>query len=410
MSFDSLGLSASLVKMLSDNNFELPYPIQSEAIPHVLQGKDVLGIAKTGSGKTAAYALPILANLDGNLDSRNRHVDVLVVVPTRELAMQVKDVFQSFSVGIPTHIKAMAVFGGVSINPQMKMMRGTNVLVATPGRLIELLEKNALQLAGVKTLVLDEADKMLNEGFRVELDRILAKLPKRRQNLLFSATLSPNIESINRLLLKDPVVVNVDGVVAIEAPVETSENTATEAPKEEVKASIPASAEPALEQIKQLAYIVKEEKKGPLLRYLIKEHAPKQMLVFVSSSHSADAVVFKLRGHDINAAAIHGKKSQGSRTDSLTKFKNGKLQVLVATDLLSRGVDIEKLPIVVNYELPRSPKDFVHRIGRTGRADASGEAFSLITEADEHHFKVIQKKMKRWVDRIDAANINLQGY
>ena len=375
MSFNSFGFSPELIKELENQNYTKPTPIQEMAIPSILEKKDLLGIAKTGSGKTASYVLPILSNLKGHTEKVDRNVNVLVLVPTRELAVQVEEVFASFGRRLPYSFKSMAVFGGVSINPQMKRLRGVNVLVATPGRLLELSRSNAMQLSSIKTLVLDEADKMLNLGFKKELDEILALLPKNRQNLLFSATLSPDVQNIESVLLKNPTVVQ------IESPIE----------------------EDFL--INQTGYFVSKEKKGPLLRHLLKEKDIKQVLIFTSSVYQADQLTFKLRKHEINARAIHSKKSQGARQEALTIFKAGKLNVLVTTDLLARGIDIEFLPYVINYELPRSPKDFVHRIGRTGRAENPGEAITFVTEEDKHHFRVIQKKMKQWVTMIDSEKI-----
>ncbi len=380
MTFESFGLTPSLLNELVNYNYTQPYPIQTEAIPAILNKKDILGIAPTGSGKTASYVLPILTNLQGNLDTKNRNVNVLVLVPTRELALQVREVFRSFGAVLPERVKSIAVYGGVSINPQMKSLFGVNVLVATPGRLLELVELNAVHLSKIDTLVLDEADKMLNLGFQKEINNILELLPTHRQNLLFSATLSEDVKSINELLLQNPTVIKIE---------EKTNN---------------------IDLINQLAYIIPEEKKGPLLRYLIKGRGLKQVLVFTSSVYKADNVADKLRKNGIDATAIHSKKSQGARTDALGRFKSGKLKVLVTTDLLSRGIDIEFLPCVINYELPRSPKDYVHRIGRTGRAENRGEAITFITEEDQHHFKIIQKKMGKWVKKINADEIDLVGY
>ena len=376
MSFKSLGLAPYLLASIAKEGYKQPTQIQEKAIPVIFEGKDLLGIAPTGSGKTAAYALPIIQGLKGKTITKNRHINVLVVVPTRELAIQVEEVFRTFSQELPFKLKSMAVHGGVSINPQMMGMQHVNVLVATPGRLLELAESNALHFDDLTTLVLDEADKMLNLGFKKEMDQIFGLLPSRRQNLLFSATLSPEVDAIKAMLLQNPTIVKVEA--------------------EEVM----------VELINQVGYFVTPEKKGPLLRHLIKSNDWKQVLVFTSSVFEADKVADKLRINGIDAQAIHSKRSQGSRTDSLTKFANGKLRVLVATDLLSRGIDIAFLPHVVNYELPRSPKDFIHRIGRTGRAENPGEAITFVTEADKHHFKVIQKKMKRAVDMIDSSNLN----
>ena len=380
MPFSTFGLSPSLIIQLINNNYEQPYPIQKEAIPAILEGKDVLGIAKTGSGKTASYVLPILTNLQGQTRTKNRHVNVLVLVPTRELAGQVKDVFQQFGSTLPDRVKTIAVFGGVSINTQMQAMQNVNVLVATPGRLLELVESNAVHLSSICALVLDEADKMLNLGFKSEMDKIFDLLPKKRQNLLFSATLSEKVNNINQVLLDNPVVIKI------------------------------AVEENNIDLINQSAYYIDEDKKGPLLRYLIKHNKMQQVLVFTSSTYKADNVADKLRKNGIDASAIHSKKSQSARTGALRNFKNGTIRVLVATDLLARGIDIEFLPVVINYELPRSPKDYIHRIGRTGRADTPGDAITIVSPKEEHHFKIIQKKMKKWVDRVACDNLDLKDY
>ena len=380
MPFSSFGLSPALLKVLADQNYTQPYPIQQEVIPAILKGKDILGIAQTGSGKTASYVLPILTNLQGQSEVKNRHARVLVLVPTRELAVQVREVFILFGSWLPERIKTQAVFGGVSINPQMIGLQGVHVLVATPGRLLELIDSNAVHLSEIDTLVVDEADKMLNLGFQEEMNRIIALLPKKRQNLLFSATLSEEIANIHQILLHDPIVIKIE-------------------PERE-----------NLDLIEQVGYFVTEEKKGPLLRYIIKHNDLKQVLVFTSSVYQADNVADKLRKNGIDASAIHSKKSQGARTEALSKFKSGTIRVLVATDLLARGIDIEFLPYVINYELPRSPKDYIHRIGRTGRAESPGEAISFVTPENQHHFKIIQKKMGKWVTMIDSENIDLKGY
>lgn len=380
MPFTALGLSTALQKALLEQKMTKPTPIQAAAIPVILEGKDVLGIAQTGSGKTASFVLPVLTNLQKNTVLKNRQVKVLVVVPTRELAIQVNEVFWQFNKVLPERVKSLAVHGGVSINPQMKALQNTHILVATPGRLIELVESNAVSLADVNTLILDEADKLLNKGFKEELTKILQMLPKNRQNLLFSATLSKDVANIQEILLKNPTVVKI----------EPPENY--------------------IELITQSAWLVTDEKKGPMLRYLIREKNMEQVLVFTSSVYKANNVVDKLKKNGVIARAIHSKKSQGARTEALHLFKTGKLSVLVTTDLLSRGIDIEFLPYVINYELPRSPKDYIHRIGRTGRAENAGEAISLLTEEDLHHFKVIQKKMKKWVDLSYAKELDLRGY
>lgn len=379
-SFEDLNLSKPLLKAVGELGYEKPYPIQKEAIPAILAGKDILGIAQTGSGKTASFVLPILSAWRAARFLKNRHIKVLVLVPTRELAVQVGEVFQTFSQALPHPVKSLAVFGGVSINPQMIALQGVFILVATPGRLLELVSSKAVHLGSVETLVLDEADKMLNLGFQKEVDEILALLPKTRQNLLFSATLSEEVLEMNRLLLQDPVVVKIG---------------------EEVQ---------NLDQIAQAAYAVPEPRKGPLLRCLLKQGDWPQVLVFTSTIYKADNVANKLRKNGIEAAAIHGKKSQGARTDALQRFKAGKVRVLVATDLLSRGIDIQFLPLVVNYDLPRSPKDFIHRIGRTGRAEAPGQAITFVSPEAEHHWRVIQKKMKKRVETAETEEMDLHGF
>ncbi|MCK5824263.1 MAG: DEAD/DEAH box helicase [Ichthyobacteriaceae bacterium] len=380
MSFTSLGLSPSLLPALDEQGYSKAYPIQEQAIPPIINKHDILGIAKTGSGKTASYALPILTNLEGKTSTKNRYIDALILVPTRELAVQVEEVFRTFGSALSQRIKTMAVYGGVSINPQMMKMQGVNILIATPGRLIELVESNAMSLSEIRTLVLDEADKMLNLGFKDEMDKIFSFLPKKRQNLLFSATLSDKVDEINRVLLNNPVIIKIE---------EKDEN---------------------INLINQTAYYLKEEEKGPFLRYLIKNEDLQQVLIFTSSTYKADNVADKLRTNGIDAQAIHGKKSNKARTDALKNFKRGALRVLVATDILARGIDIEFLPCVINYELPRSPKDYIHRIGRTGRAESPGDAITFVTIEDQQHFKVIQKKMKKRIELQDIENLNLQGY
>jgi ATP-dependent RNA helicase RhlE len=377
MAFGNLGLTPSLVSVLESMKYTSLFPIQQEAIPAILNQQDVLGIAPTGSGKTASYVLPLLSLLENAPKPLNRHVHALVLVPTRELAVQVNEVFRVFSATLPKPVKSMAVFGGVSINPQMIALQGVSILIATPGRLLELTSSNAVQLKKIKILVLDEADKMLNLGFEAEINKIFSLLPVLRQNLLFSATLSKDILSLTRIVLRNPKVIEI----------KTESNN--------------------LDLIQQSAYAVGDEKKGPFLRYLIKAKAMKQVLVFTSSIYKADNVADKLRKNKLDAVAIHSKKSQGARVDALSKFKLGSLQVLVATDLMARGIDVPSLAFVVNYELPRSPKDYIHRIGRTGRAGNEGQAISLIAPSEEHHFKVIQKKMGKQISLLSSEQNDL---
>jgi ATP-dependent RNA helicase RhlE len=380
MSFNSLGLAPALLNALNAEGYSEPTPIQREVIPAVIGKKDVLGIAKTGSGKTAGYVLPILHNLQAATVSSYREPTVLVLVPTRELADQVQQVFQTFIPFLTGRVTCLAVSGGVSINPQMQAVGKADIVVATPGRLLELVEKNAVRLSSIGTLVLDEADKMLNLGFKEEVDRILTLLPLKRQNLLFSATLGDDLSRVQQVVLRNPQVIKI------------------------------AAEVDEIDLIHQLAYLVSEEKKGPLLRYLIKHGDLKQVLVFASSTIKADGIVNKLLKNKIHAASVHSKLSQQTRRDTLRQFKAGELRVLVATDLLARGIDIEFLPCVINYELPRSPKDYVHRIGRTGRAESPGDAISLISPEEMDHFKVIQKKMGKRVKILSGDQLDLQGY
>lgn len=370
MSFADLGLAPALLSAIQRANYDAPYPIQIEAIPALLQGKDLLGLAPTGSGKTAAYILPILQQLLSKEAPRDRAVPVLVIVPTRELAVQVAEVAENFSRFLPRRIKSLAIFGGVSINPQMMKLGGTEILIATPGRLIDLMGRNSVSISRIQTLVIDEADKVLQMGFREEMEHILKYVPKKKQTLMFSATMDGEVEELIQKLLNDPVRVQV------------------------------AVDDFTPDLIKQIAYRVSPETKGPFLRQLIQSGDWKQILIFASSIRTADNVVGKLVKNGIDAVAFHGDKSQGARTEALAKFKTGKTRVLVATDLAARGIDIQALPLVINYELPRSPKDYIHRIGRTGRAGMEGEAISLITPEEMHHFKVIQKKMGKWVKLI----------
>ncbi len=380
MSFQKLGLSEPLLKTIAEQNYTQPYPIQQEAIPAILEGKDILGIAKTGSGKTASFVLPILEMFQTKSAPKNRYITALVLVPTRELAVQIGVVFQTFGEKLPRKVKTLAVYGGVSINPQMISMQGVEILIATPGRLIDLLSHKALNISETEILVLDEADKMLNLGFAEEMKDIFFLLPKKRQSILFSATLGDEVDKINKSILKNPLTIEI------------------------------AEEEQNLDLIKQSGYFVDPERKGPLLRYLIKQGEMKQVLVFVSSTRTADNLVVKLEKNGIQAAAMHSKKSQGARTEVLNKFKSGKLTVMVATDLVSRGIDIQFLPHVINFELPRSPKDYIHRIGRTGRAEATGEAISLITPEEAHHWKIIQKKMGKRVEMTETFDLDLMGY
>lgn len=376
MNFSDLGISPTLFSAIEKASYESPYPIQKKAIPAILRGKDVLGIAPTGSGKTASYILPILQIFQSKEPPKNRIIPVLILVPTRELATQVAEVANNFSRFLPRKVSTLAVYGGVSINPQMMRIYGTEILIATPGRLLDLLSKNSMNLSQVEILVIDEADKVLNMGFKEEVDQILEELPKKKQNILFSATMEEPVEILINKMLHLPVKIEIE------------------------------PDEIAPELIAQKAYFVPNEKKGPLLRHLIKSGVWTQVLVFTSSIRTADNVVAKLKKNGIEAIAFHGDKSQGARTEAMSGFKAGRIRVLVATDLAARGIDIKFLPIVINFELPRSPKDYLHRIGRTGRAGSAGEAISLICEEDLHHFKVIQKKIDRRIEIINSEKLD----
>lgn len=362
MSFSSLGLSAPLLRAVAD--YAAPTPVQTEAIPVVLAGGDALVTAETGSGKTTAYVLPLLERWLSSQRDRPRSVEALILVPTRELAAQVREVVQQCSAHLTERVKVVSAVGGVSINPQMMALRGgADFIVATPGRLLDLVEKNAVKLSSVKTLVLDEADRMLDVGFAEELERILTLLPKRRQNLLFSATFPTTVESLAAKLLHEPARIEVEPV-----PRET----------------------PA---INQRAIRVDKAKRAPLLRHLITSECWNRVLVFVATQYTADHVADKLRRNGIGALAFHGDLSQGARNEVLLDFRNSLFQVLVATDLAARGLDIVDLPVVVNYDLPRSVDDYTHRIGRTGRAGKSGTAISFLTAESAAHFSLIEKRL-----------------
>jgi superfamily II DNA/RNA helicase len=361
MPFSSFGLSAPLLDAVAHH--PAPTPVQSAAIPVVLGGGDLLVTAETGSGKTTAYLLPLLERWLAIPRETPRRLHALILVPTRELAAQVRETVQALSSGLPQRIKVVSAVGGVSINPQMMALRGgTDILVATPGRLLDLVDHNAVRLSAVRTLVLDEADRMLDAGFADEMGRILTLLPKKRQTLLFSATCPPSVEHLAGEILHEPTRLHLE-----------PENT--DAPV-----------------ITQRAIRVDQEKRSPLLRHLLAEEDWKRVLVFVATQYTADHVADKLRRHGISALAFHGDLSQGAREDVLLDFKNSLIRVLVATDLAARGLDIVKLPVVLNYDLPRSDVDYTHRIGRTGRAGKSGLAISFVTPAASAHFGLIEKR------------------
>jgi ATP-dependent RNA helicase RhlE len=362
MSFSSLGLSESLLRAISESGYATPTPIQQKAIPAVLSGRDLLAAAQTGTGKTAGFTLPILQRLADKHYDRNRPVRALILTPTRELAAQVgESVIRYGALQLPL-LKSDVVFGGVKINPQMMRLRGgVDILTATPGRLLDLIAQNAVKLNQVEILVLDEADRMLDMGFIRDINKILALLPKKRQNLLFSATFSADIRKLTQNLLVNPV--------QIEVAVENA----------------------AADTVEQIAYSVNKTAKTALLTHLIKSNDWRQVLVFTSTKHGANRLTEKLNSAKITAKAIHGNKSQGARTSALADFKSGDIRVLVATDVAARGIDIAQLPHVVNYELPRSSADYVHRIGRTGRAGRDGLAVSLISQEENNALRLVEK-------------------
>lgn len=380
MSFESLGLSHNIIKSVRKLGFLKPFPIQEQTIPFILSGKDLMGIAQTGSGKTACFVMPILEKLQNEDVKKDRNIQVLVLAPTRELVIQIDEVFRAFTENLKREIRTMAVYGGVSINPQMKGLFGVEILVATPGRLLDLIEHKALSISQIRHLVIDEADKMFQLGFEEEMNKLFAMMPAMKQTTMFSATLNEKVEEIKKRLTIEPVLMEIK--------------------QEEIN----------IDQIEQIAYHVTDETKGPFLRFLIKEQNIKQALIFTSSTRIADHLVEKLKKNKIPATAIHGQKSQGARSTNLKNFKEGETQILVATDLIGRGIHIESLDVVINYELPRSPLDYVHRIGRTGRANESGTAITLVTDGELQHFRTIQKKMGRKVDLIYTDNVDLHGY
>lgn len=380
MSFESLGLSQNIIHSVKKMGYLKPFPIQEQAVPVILQGKDLMGIAQTGSGKTACFVMPILEKLQNAEVKKDRNVQVLILVPTRELAIQIDEVFRAFTDNLKREVRTMAVYGGVSINPQMKGMFGVEVLIATPGRLLDLIDHKALSISQIKHLVIDEADKMFQLGFGEEMNKLFAMMPVAKQTTLFSATLNDKVAEMKERLSINPTIIEIK--------------------KEEVE----------IENIEQLAYHVSPENKGPFLRYLIKEKKVEKALIFVSSTRSADNLVEKLKKNKIKAVAIHSQKSQSARRNNLEEFKVNGAQILVATDLIGRGIHIESLPCVINYELPRSPLDYIHRIGRTGRAGEKGTAISILTDDELQHFRVIQKKMGKKVTLQRTEDINLHGY
>ncbi len=371
--FDSLGLAEPLLRAIRDAGYTTPTPIQAQAIPLVLAGGDLLAAAQTGTGKTAGFTLPILHHLSTRpaQNPKPGRPRCLILVPTRELAAQVEESVKTYGKYLP--LTSMVMFGGVNINPQFKALRSrVDILVATPGRLLDHLGQKTIDLSGVEILVLDEADRMLDMGFIRDIKKVLAVLPKQRQNLLYSATFSDEIKTLANGLLHNPGCVEV-----------ARRNTASE-------------------MVEQTVHLVPQAHKKDLLAHLIKHHDWQQVLVFTRTKHGANKLAEKLIKDDIPAAAIHGNKSQGARTKALAGFKSGEVRVLVATDIAARGIDIDQLPQVVNFELPNVPEDYVHRIGRTGRAGSTGSALSLVDSEEMGYLKDIEKLIKRNIVRVEV--------
>ena len=365
MNFNELNLIAPLVQALEKKGYQHPTPIQEKSIPHILQGKDIFGCAQTGTGKTAAFALPILQLLSAKpLAERSKDIKALILAPTRELALQISENFAAY--GKNLHISHTLVFGGVSQVPQVNSLkRGVDVLIATPGRLLDLMQQGYIKLNHIEYFVLDEADRMLDMGFINDIRKVIAKLPTKKQTLFFSATVSPEIMLLANTLLKSPVRVSVD----------------------------PPSS--TTELVKQSVYFVNKEDKRSLLKHLIEEDSIEHALVFTRTKRGADRVAKDLNSTGIKAESIHGNKSQNARERALKGFKNRTIRVLVATDIASRGIDVDKLSHVINYEIPEQAEVYVHRIGRTGRAGSTGTAFSFCTDDEKPYWKDINKLIRR---------------
>ena len=373
MQFTDLGLKAEILRAVSEQGYDTPTPIQQQAIPAVMTGRDLMATAQTGTGKTAGFTLPILHRLASGPNDRLTRVSktprVLVLTPTRELAIQVEESVRTYGKHLP--INSLAVFGGVGINPQIaNLRRGVDILVATPGRLLDHVQQRTVDLSAIEIFVLDEADRMLDMGFIRDIRKVIALLPKQRQNLMFSATFSPEIRELAGGLLHNPASVDV------------------------------AARNTAAETVTQRVIETDREKKKELLCHLFETRGWHQVLVFARTKHGADALARTLDKAGIKSAAIHGDKSQGARTRALGDFKDGKLVALVATDIAARGIDIDALPYVINYELPNVAEDYVHRIGRTGRAGMEGEAISLVCHDERPNLRDIEKLIKRSLERV----------
>ncbi len=369
MGFSKLGLSDSILKAVLQKGYDKPSPIQEKSIPVVLEGKDLMAAAQTGTGKTAGFTLPILEILSKGSLAKSNQVRTLVLTPTRELAAQVQDSISTYGKYLP--LKSAVVFGGVKINPQMQKLRsGVDILVATPGRLLDLYSQNAVKFDQLEIIVFDEADRMLDMGFIHDIKRILKILPPKRQTLMFSATFSDDIRKLAKSLVNNPIEIST-----------TPRNS-------------------TVKSVRQWIHPVDKSKKQALLTHLIKEHDWYQVLVFSRTKHGANRIATQLEKRKISATAIHGNKSQAARTRALADFKAGKVNVLVATDIAARGIDIDQLPHVVNFDLPHVPEDYVHRIGRTGRASSKGEAISLVSADEAKQLFDIERLIQKKLDRV----------
>ena len=374
MNFSSLGLCDALLDAVTSQGYSSPTPIQAQAIPAVLSGKDVMAAAQTGTGKTAGFTLPILQRLNGGPTVKANQVRALILTPTRELAAQVAENVATYSQNLS--LRSDVVFGGVKVNPQMqRLRRGVDVLVATPGRLLDLHQQNAVRFDQLEVVVLDEADRMLDMGFIHDIKKILSKLPAKRQNLMFSATFSDDIRKLAKRLVNDPVEIDV-----------SPRNQTTEL-------------------VAQWVTTVDQKQKPALLAHLIKENNWHQVLVFSRTKHGANRLAKTLDAAGLDAAAIHGNKSQAARTRALAEFKSGKIRALVATDIAARGIDIDQLPQVVNYDLPNVAEDYVHRIGRTGRAGSTGQAVSLVSPEETKLLRAIERFTKQRIEQRVVDNV-----
>ena len=370
MKFTDLGLPESLIRALKKSDYDAPTPVQQSTIPLIQEGKDVMATSQTGTGKTAGFVLPMLERLMSN-QSKQRKIRGLIITPTRELAAQVHASIEKY--GRYTELKSTVVFGGVNINPQKKTLRqGVDVLVASPGRLLDLHGQQTVDLRHVEYLVLDEADRMLDMGFIHDIRRVCALVPKKRQTLMFSATFSPEIRALAKAMLFKPVEVDM------------------------------APRNSTIDLVEQVVHPVDKKQKADLLAYLIGSQRWEQVIVFTRTKHGANKLAKQLDKAGINAGAIHGNKSQGARTKALQQFKDGKLTALVATDIAARGIDIRSLGLVVNYDLPNVPEDYVHRIGRTGRAGSTGDAVSLVCADEIKQLRDIERLIRRDLDRVEV--------